>query len=83
MTSTLLRNTIPFAAVRAAFLLDAIKEKHKTMTRFARTLGVTQAAVSGVIRGHWRSARIEKALADLAGIPAEILFPGKQKEEAA
>lgn len=79
MTPTILRKSLSFQAVRSAAIIQAIKAEHGTVGKFARHIGVSNPAVSGVIHGHWRSARIEAALAELVGYPVHVLFPREEK----
>lgn len=46
-----------------------------SLARIARELGVSDAALSLVGKGYNRSRRIERALADAAGVSPEALFP--------
>lgn len=70
---------IPFILARKAYLQYLIKSKYGTAKSLANELGVTQATLSQIISGESRSARIEAKLAELAGIPAHVLFPPKEK----
>jgi transcriptional regulator with XRE-family HTH domain len=70
---------IPFELARKAFLLRIVKDRYTTAKALAKELGCTPATLSQVMAGDCRSARIEARLADMAGIPAEVLFPSKEK----
>ncbi len=64
---------------RRRVCLAAIKGSHGTIFAFSTRVGVSRQAVSAVLNGHWRSARIETALAHLTGIPMQVLFPSQEK----
>lgn len=51
----------------------ALASKGHSLASIARDLGVTRAAVSGTVHGHWTSARILAHLAALLGVPVESL----------
>ncbi len=55
--------------------LAALRAQAMNMATFAATVGVSRQAVSQVLNGHWRSKRIELALAALTGYPVAVLFP--------
>lgn len=57
----------------------AIKGTFGTIGAFALSIGASRVAVSAVLNGHWRSARIESALATLTGYSHDVLFPSKEK----
>ena len=50
-----------------------------SLARIARELGVSDAALSLVGKGYSRLRRIEKALADAAGVSPEALFPDRDQ----
>ena len=52
----------------------ALACRDKTMADVARALGVTKTAVTEVAHGRKRSARVEKALADVCCTPVQELF---------
>ena len=52
----------------------ALRRCGKTLADVSRDLGVTKPAVSAVVRGEWRSRRVEDCIALLLGVPAERLF---------
>lgn len=55
---------------------NALCKKGYTLTRVARELGLAgPQAVQQVCRGRHRSARTEKFISDLTGIPLHKLFP--------
>lgn len=51
----------------------ALQSKGHSLASVARDLGVSRAAVSGAVHGHWTSARILAHLAALLGVPVESL----------
>ena len=55
----------------------AMAVRNRTLADLARELGVTRSAVTAVVRGRRRSARIEQAVARACGIPARELFGRK------
>ena len=70
---------LPFAVARKAYLQRAVRAQYGTAKALAAELGVTQATLSQVISGESRSARIEARLAEIAQIPAHVLFPHREK----
>lgn len=54
----------------------AIRMKGTTPTALAAKLKVAPSTVFEVISGRTRSARIERAIADLVGHPIATLWPG-------
>ncbi|CAB3886352.1 MULTISPECIES: helix-turn-helix domain-containing protein [Achromobacter] len=54
----------------------SIRMKGTTPTALAAKLKVAPTTVFEVISGRTRSARIERAIADLIGQPVSVLWPG-------
>ncbi|MPT28067.1 MAG: transcriptional regulator [Achromobacter sp.] len=54
----------------------SIRMKGTTPTALAAKLKVAPTTVFEVIAGRTRSARIERAIADLIGQPISVLWPG-------
>lgn len=50
----------------------------KRQSDIARALGVSSTAVSDVVSGRSRSARIEQAVAEAIGRPVEDVFPQRE-----
>lgn len=44
----------------------------------ARTLNVSRTAVNSVIKGRWRSPRVQEAIAHALGVPYEKLWGKKE-----
>lgn len=55
----------------------AIRKKSLTQADVARDLEVSDMAVSHVIHGRQKSARVAKRISDVTGIPVSKLWPGK------
>lgn len=51
----------------------ALASRGHSIASIARGLGVSRPAVSGVVHGHWASARILARLAALLGVPVEAI----------
>ena len=49
----------------------------------ARELGVTRGAVNAVIGGHWRSPRVEAAIARALKVRVSDLWPEKTERKVA
>ena len=63
-------------------------ERKTTLLKIAKKAGVTPSAISGVLSGKYKSARLEKAIAKGLGYDVFTLFPdhvsnGRKKKKKA
>ncbi len=58
---------------RGEILRLALASRGHSIASIARDLGVSRPAVSGVVHGHWASARILDHLAAILGVPVEAI----------
>lgn len=56
-----------------------IARRNVRQADIARRLDVSDTAVSDVVSGRSRSARIEQAVADAIGMPVEEVFPPREQ----
>lgn len=60
----------------------AIRKRGSTQAAIARTEEVSQMAVSAVITGRSKSARIARRIALVTGLSVHTLWPGKYSDES-
>ena len=58
-----------------ADIFSALRKLGHTQSSIAREFGVAQPSVGGVVNGHGRSARIERRISEITGLPLSQLWP--------
>lgn len=61
----------------------ALEKAGVTQVELAHRLGVTPMAIWQVIHGNSRSARIEREIADVIGLPLSTVWPAFYKDQEA
>ena len=64
---------LPLNLSRGEILRLALASRGHSLASIARDLGVSRVAVSGVVHGHWTSARILSHLAALLGVSVDAI----------
>lgn len=68
------RSLVPVELTGGQAIRMALESRGYTLSGIARSLGLSRKAVSGCANGHWRSPRVEEAIAGLIGVAPETLF---------
>jgi lambda repressor-like predicted transcriptional regulator len=67
--------------IHIAFIKAALMKAGYSQKRVADENGVTPPSINNIIKGHTRSLRVAKFIAEKTGLTIEEMWPGFYKEE--